>query len=125
MRKSKYSEQEEAIVVKFIVSTTCNTVGVKESDIRRKNRRQHVFICRNIIYSLLKEVGISSVRSGDLICGHDHTTILHNINSLKNDIETNDKIKKLYQDVRAKVFRPLIFELPKIENNSQFIAAKN
>jgi chromosomal replication initiator protein len=78
-----------------IIKTVCTYYSIKSADIKGERRIKDLVIPRQVAMYLIKEMtNIPLMAIGDLLGGRDHTTIMHGIKKVEDDIKTQGKTKQ-------------------------------
>lgn len=103
--KTTDSSNEEKVplmsleVLKQHFSPFLPQVFTRTINLESKYRKRELVELRNIYCYLAKQMGYSLKTIGDSIGNRDHTTIIHNITSFKNLMETNDTFREKYTTI--------------------------
>jgi chromosomal replication initiation ATPase DnaA len=86
---------KEAVLVKLVSKITAVSVG----DLYGISRKAEVSESRQLLWLLMRERGWSCVSIG-LEFGRNHSTIVAGIKHVRNLIETEEKLKNIYRQLR-------------------------
>lgn len=79
------------------VEKYCN---LKDNELKSSDRSKRVSYPRQIAMYIMKELTDSSlIQIGDFFGGKDHSTVLHGINKIRKDIDTNASTKTLVDNI--------------------------
>jgi len=78
--------------------------GIKVSDLKSKIRRRELVIPRQIAMYLSKQLTSDSLpQIGRKFGGKDHTTVIHSVKKIENELKKNNKLAKDVQDLKEKL----------------------
>ncbi len=81
------------ITPQHILDVVCEHLNVKPEDIKSKKRNEDIVIPRQIVMYLCSEyTDYSSTKIGEFL-NKDHSTVLHGVQKLKDDLENDDNLK--------------------------------
>jgi chromosomal replication initiator protein len=91
--KGIYDDTAKSMDIKQVQKAVCDFYSIKNSDIRSKSRLKSVtmprhvamFLCREFTNTSLPEIGRS-------FGGRDHTTVMHAVSKIKNELEVNTQL---------------------------------
>ena len=79
--------------IQHILDVVCEHLNVKPEDIKSKKRNEDIVIPRQIVMYLCSEyTDYSSTKIGEFL-NKDHSTVLHGVQKLKDDLENDDNLK--------------------------------
>jgi chromosomal replication initiation ATPase DnaA len=93
-----------------IIRKACEYLKLNESDVISKKRNRELVIARMIIIDLLlnqKCFVYTLSFIGKVLNKRDHTTIIHNRNTLKDWVETDEAMQTLLKNAHLNVFNSL------------------
>jgi len=89
------SSEIKVISAKEIIKTVAEFYDIKEKDLLSNSRRKEIVKPRQIAMFLCRELLKSSLPSiGERFGGKDHTTVLHSIEKIANELENNESLKE-------------------------------
>ncbi len=89
---------KKAITPKEIITTVASFYDISARDLIKKGRKKEIVKPRQIaMYLMRSETNVSYPNIGERLGGRDHTTVMHAVEKIKEDLETN---KILEQEVR-------------------------
>ncbi|MDD5653392.1 MAG: chromosomal replication initiator protein DnaA [Candidatus Omnitrophica bacterium] len=98
--KDLLREPQKLITVDFIQRCVAEEFGIALADFRAKKRNKTVVLPRQIAMYLSRELtDLSLPEIGDFFGGKDHTTVLHSVNKIKEDISHNEILKNKIERV--------------------------
>ena len=88
--------------IQEIVNAVIRITKVSRDDLfARRDRRNNVVMARGFAYKIIRQyIPLMSLKQiGEYFNGYDHTTIIHNLASVSNRIETEYVVSELYEKV--------------------------
>ena len=80
---------------------------VRADALESKRRTKDVTVPRQVAMYLIKEtLGISLVRIGELFGGRDHSTVIHSIRKVEEDMQRDESFRKQVEDALAELRAP-------------------
>ena len=77
-----------------ILKAVCKYYSVKAIDVKGSRRTKDIVLPRQVAMYLMKELtGLSLVAIGDLLGGRDHTTVMHGIDKIGDELKESNKIR--------------------------------
>lgn len=99
-----YPERKQEITPSFIVTIVCEHFGVNTEDIISKKRNSEFVLPRQIIMYLCRELTDTSLTNiGKVLGKKDHTTVLHGIKKIAEDVKTNQELVNKLEIIRKKI----------------------
>lgn len=87
-----------------IQQEVANKFGIKVSDLKSKIRRRELVIPRQIAMYLSKQLTTDSLpQIGRKFGGKDHTTVIHSIKKIENELKKNSKLSKDIEELKEKL----------------------
>ncbi len=88
------------ITLPMIASNVERYCNLKENELKSADKSKRIAYPRQIAMYLMKELTDSSlVQIGEFFGGKDHSTVLHGINKIRKDIESNPSSKTLVDNI--------------------------
>jgi len=88
-----YGDSVRTVDIKQIQKAVAEFYSLKTSDLKSKNRSKNVALPRHVAVYLCREFTSSSFPEiGKSFGGRDHTTVLHAVSKIKNEIEVNTQL---------------------------------
>lgn len=88
--------------VNDILKAVCTYYAVKIPDIKGKKRTKELVIPRQVAMFLIKEMtGTPYMTIGDFLGGRDHTTIMHGVRTIEEEVQKSEKIKQDVANVKT------------------------
>jgi chromosomal replication initiator protein len=93
-------QTESEIPPQMIMEETAQYFSLSVSDLASKSRSRPLTHARHISMYLMREcTGLSLVKIGEIFGGRDHTTALHGINKVEQDMRARDATFRQVQDL--------------------------
>jgi chromosomal replication initiator protein len=93
-------QTENEIPPQLIMEETAQYFSLSTSDLVSKSRSRPLTHARHIAMYLMREcTGLSLVKIGEIFGGRDHTTALHGINKIEQDMRGRDQTFRQVQDL--------------------------
>lgn len=84
------SDNKKTITVEDIVNITADHFGINQNDIYSNNRSRNFAYPRQIVMYLSRQLTTKSATDiASILGGRDHSTVLHGINKITEDVQTN------------------------------------
>ncbi|NLL92595.1 MAG: chromosomal replication initiator protein DnaA [Clostridiales bacterium] len=97
-------DNNKVITPELIIETVADHFGISVSDISSKKKSQDIVFPRQIAMFLCRQLTECSLQSvGHLLGKKDHTTVMHSINKVQNEIETNDSTRNTVEVIKKKI----------------------
>ncbi|MFA5954273.1 MAG: chromosomal replication initiator protein DnaA [Patescibacteria group bacterium] len=97
--------QRERISPKHLIEVVCRYYSINHSDLLGKSRKRELVVPRQISMYLLREETQASFPSiGQEIGKRDHTTVMHAYEKIKDQLETNEKVKRDVLSLRQQLY---------------------
>ena len=98
--KDIINEKKKKITPALVIDTVEKFFNLKENDLKSKSRSQNIAFPRQIAMYILKEYTELSLKQiGSYFGGLDHTTVLHGINKIKNNLENDVTVQNVINDI--------------------------
>jgi chromosomal replication initiator protein len=102
--KDLIKPHQKIIDINDIQKLTAKHYATTISDLSSKSRKQHIVLARQVAVYLAHELtNLSLSKIGKNFGNRDHSTILHAIKKIKNEVENNNEIKDDYQLIKLKL----------------------
>lgn len=89
---------------KEVLEIICNYFNLRQADIKGNSRLAKVVLPRQItMYLLRKDLGLQFENIAELLGGRDHSTVMHGVDKINQNVEKSDKVRGLVEDIRAKL----------------------
>ncbi|MCI8327490.1 MAG: chromosomal replication initiator protein DnaA [Lachnospiraceae bacterium] len=97
-------DQEKKVTPQLIIDVVCEHFNITLEQIKSKSRSNDIAKPRQIAMYLCKNMtDVSLDNIGSLLGGRDHSTIIHGINKITNDIDSNETIKNSIDTIKKKI----------------------
>ena len=98
-----YPNNNKEITPTLIISVVAEHFGVKPEDITSKKRNSEFVLPRQVVMYLCRELtNISQVNIGKL-GKKDHTTVIHGVKKIENDIAVNEDLRNKIEIIKKKL----------------------
>lgn len=89
-----YPNQPKEITSDLVINTVADHYGVLPEDITSKKRNSEFVVPRQIVMYLLRQLtDISYINIGKILGKKDHTTIIHGVNKITDELKTDEELK--------------------------------
>lgn len=99
-----YPESPKEITPSFIIKIVADHFGISPDDIVSKKRNTEFVIPRQICMFMIREYTTTSLEStAKILNKKDHTTVIHGINKIKEEMDKNSDIKNKVDIIKKKI----------------------
>ena len=99
-----YPDKPKEITPSLIINVVAEHFGVSIEDIVSKKRNKEIVIPRQVYMYLCRELtDVSLDNIGNNIGGKDHSTVMHGIEKIKEDINNNEELRNKIAIIRKKI----------------------
>ncbi len=92
------------ISLPYILEVVSEHFGISTADILSKKRDEDIVYPRHIVMYLAKELTDSSLKIiGQFLGGRDHSTVIHGINNIKEQLLTDDSLRNTMEVLKKKI----------------------
>ncbi|MBQ7954856.1 MAG: chromosomal replication initiator protein DnaA [Lachnospiraceae bacterium] len=99
-----YPDKPKEITPSLILNVVCEHFGVKPEDITSKKRNSEFVLPRQIVMYLCRTYTATSLQGvGKLLGKKDHTTIIHGVEKIKEELETNEELRNKVEIIKKKL----------------------
>ena len=99
-----YPNKSKEITPTLIINVVAEHFGVRPEDITSKKRNSEFVLPRQVVMYLCRELlDTSLINIGKLLGKKDHTTVLHGINKITAEIQTNEDLKNKIDIIIKKI----------------------
>jgi chromosomal replication initiator protein len=99
-----YDDAHRSLDIKQIQKVVADFFKIKVSDLKSKSRKKEVTTPRHIAAYLCREFTTSSLPEiGRAFGGRDHTTVIHSVDKIKGDIETNTSLYNQITEIKKEL----------------------
>ncbi|HSL11156.1 MAG TPA: chromosomal replication initiator protein DnaA [Actinomycetota bacterium] len=97
-------QNQSEIPPQIILEETANYFSLSTGDLMSKSRSRPLTNARHIAMYLTREcTGLSLVKIGEIFGGRDHTTVLHGINKVTEEMRARDTVFRQVQDLTRSI----------------------
>ena len=102
--KDIIKESRPQLTIETIQSVVCDYLGIPEDLVRARTRKREVVQARQVAMYFSKEITKHSLKTIGLhFGGRDHSTVIHGIRSVEDQIETDPSFREMVVAVRKKL----------------------
>ncbi len=99
-----YPNKHKEVTPTLIINVVAEHFGVKPEDIYSKKRNSEFVLPRQVVMYLCREMcDLSYQYIANLLKKKDHTTILHGINKIENDLSVNEDLRNKIDIIKKKI----------------------
>ena len=99
-----YPDKPKEITPSLIINVVAEHFGVSIDDIVSKKRNKEIALPRQVYMYLCRELTDISLDSiGSNVGGRDHTTVMHGVDKIKEDINNNEELRNKITIIRKKI----------------------
>lgn len=99
-----YPNNNKEITPTLIISVVAEHFGVKPEDITSQKRNSEFVLPRQVVMYLCRELtNTSQVNIGKLLGKKDHTTVIHGVKKIENDIAVNEELRNKIDIIKKKL----------------------
>ena len=99
-----YPDKPKEITPSLIINVVAEHFGVSIDDIVSKKRNKEIALPRQVYMYLCRELTDVSLDSiGSNVGGRDHTTVMHGVDKIKEDINNNEELRNKITIIRKKI----------------------
>ena len=99
-----YPNKQKEITPSLIISTVAEHYGVSADDITSKRRNSEFVLPRQVVMYLCRQLtDVSYINVGKILGKKDHTTIIHGVNKITEDLKTNEELKNNIDTILKKI----------------------
>ena len=102
---NKRAERQGSITAKQVLSATAKTCDMTVAEMCSKSRVAHIKTARQIaMYLLSEELDMSTPKIAMEVGVKDHTTVMHGIKKIRNDLKLDFKLREKIEEIREKLY---------------------
>jgi chromosomal replication initiator protein len=91
-----FDRQEKRITIETIQKSVADKFGVRAAQLKEKSNRKDIVLPRQVAMFLCKELTQASLPEiGRAFGGKHHTTVIHSVNKIQNDRQSDPELNKL------------------------------
>ena len=99
-----YPDKPKEVTPNLIIEVVAEHFGVKAEDITSKKRNAEFVQPRQVVMYLCREIcDLSLSNIGKILGKKDHTTVIHGINKVTEEIVDNEELRKRIDTIRKKI----------------------
>ena len=99
-----YPDKPKEITPQLIINVVSDHFGVNPEDITSKKRNSEFVVPRQVVMYLCRELTeISLVNIGKLLGKKDHTTIMHGVTKIAEEMNTNTELRNKVDTIKKKI----------------------
>ena len=99
-----FPNEVREVTPEIITHVVCDHYGIQPSDVISVKRNKEISYPRQIIMYLCRHMtSVSLQEIGKCLGNRDHTTILHGIDKIEEDLKTNDTLKSNIETLKKKI----------------------
>lgn len=99
-----YPNKPKEITPTLILNVVAEHFGVKKEDITSKKRNSEYVLPRQVFMYLSREMtGASLTNIGKMLGKKDHTTVMHGVNKIVDELQTNEELRNKVDIIRKKI----------------------
>lgn len=92
---------QRKITPDFIIEVVSNHFNITPADIISKKRNQEIVVPRQIVMYLCRELADTPLTAiGKLLGNRDHTTIIHGVNKIADEIDKDENLYKTVENIK-------------------------
>lgn len=99
-----YPDKPKEITPQLIINVVSEHFGVNPEDITSKKRNSEFVVPRQVVMYLCRELTDTSLTNiGKLLGKKDHTTIIHGVNKIGEELNTNEELRNKVDIIKKKI----------------------
>jgi len=99
-----YPNKPTEITPSLIISVVAEHFGVKTEDITSKKRNSEFVMPRQVVMYLCREMTDTSFTNiGKLLGKKDHTTVIHGVNKIEDELKTSEELRNKIEIIKKKI----------------------
>ncbi|MCD7725271.1 MAG: chromosomal replication initiator protein DnaA [Clostridiales bacterium] len=99
-----YPDKPKEITPSLIIDVVAEHFGVKAEDITSKKRNSEFVLPRQVVMFLCRELTATSLANiGRLLGKKDHTTVIHGINKITEEMASNEELRNKIEIIKKKI----------------------
>lgn len=97
-------DEKKIITPEYIISVVCEHFNVTAADLCGNKRNSKIVVPRQIAMYLCRDIIDTSLKAiGKQLGNRDHTTVMHGIEKIEKEMETNDNLKNTVNILKKKI----------------------
>lgn len=107
--QEQVKKEEAPLTPDRVIALTCELFGMSRTEIENEGRQAAVARARHVLmYLLYTDTSLSYPKVGELLGGRDHTTIMHGVAKINEELETDSELLNLVRYLRSQYRLPPI-----------------
>lgn len=99
-----YPDKPKEVTPQLIINVVSEHYGVNADDITSKKRNSEFVLPRQVVMYLCRTMTATSLQNiGKLLGKKDHTTIIHGVEKITKELETNEELKNRIETIKKKM----------------------
>ena len=99
-----YPDKPKEVTPSFIIEVVSEHFGVSKEDITSTKRNSEFMLPRQIVMFLCRDLTDTSLKNiGKILGKKDHSTVLHGVNKVTEELKTNDELKNKIEVIKKKI----------------------
>ena len=99
-----YPDKNKEITPSLIINVTAEYFGISSEDITSKKRNSEFVMPRQVAMHLCREMTDASFSNiGKIFGNKDHTTVIHGVNKISEEVVNNEEIKNKIENIKKKI----------------------
>ena len=99
-----YPDKVKEVTPSLIIEVVTEHFGVTKEDITSKKRNSEFVLPRQIVMYLCRDlIDISFISIGKLLGKKDHTTVMHGVTKITEELKTNEELKNKIDIIKKKI----------------------
>lgn len=99
-----YPDKNKEITPSLIINVTAEYFGISSEDITSKKRNSEFVMPRQVAMYLCREMTDASFSNiGKIFGNKDHTTVIHGVNKISEEVVNNEDIKNKIDNIKKKI----------------------
>lgn len=99
-----YPDKPKEVTPQLIINVVAEHYGITPDDIVSKKRNSEFVLPRQVAMYLIRNLTATSLISvGKILGKKDHTTIIHGVNKITEELQTNEELKSQIEIIRKKI----------------------
>lgn len=99
-----YPDKPKEVTPQLIIDVVAEHYGITSDDIVSKKRNSEFVLPRQVTMYLIRTLTATSlINIGKILGKKDHTTIIHGVNKITDEIQNNDELKSQIETIKKKI----------------------
>ncbi len=88
-----------------VISVVAKYFDYRNKDLTGKSRKADLVAARHVaMYLLREELGLQLAKVGELMGGRDHTTVMHGVEKIKGEVETDKDVRNKVMNLKHSLY---------------------